>query len=643
MSQNGGAHTGSGAPAEDRRAPVSRRRFAASELSRTGTVQRRGLRRRILLWFLILSLVPLLVSNTVGYLVTRRIIENQVRSRLRALVEAEAAHVAAEVERNQLLLERVVLGSGQFAATVERAAETSAPDRAARARLELDRVLQQRLMDLRPLSDLLVIDPGGQVLAATRAELVGADWAGTDLYRVGRYDRFFASDWDTRAGIAGPVYRLGAPITNPEGRSVGILAATVGLGHTGEFLTISPHLTGDIRAYVVDDEGRPVLASGVGAWVDQSQPLVSPLIQRSGTEAATDRYETGDGTEVLGSAVSVRGLPWRFVAEMSVAEAFGPLRSLALLALALEAAFALVLVAVVWIVARSIVAPLRRLVAAAERIRDGELGVKVGINRSDELGELGRTFDLMSHELSTSAERLRSLHEQELRRAAQLASVGELASGIAHEMKNPIVGLATGLDLLAAQRSRDGPSDSLLSQMREQLHRLESAIRDLLSYARPKQPMLTSADPGELVERAIALVRPQADAAGVTIETRASGGASRLPADPELMTQALVNLALNGVQAMGPGGRLTVTTVSGNGTIRIEITDTGPGVPMDQLEFIFRPFYTTKHRGTGLGLSISRGIVERHGGRLEVASSVGEGTTFSLIFPSDRMDPESAR
>lgn len=374
--------------------------------------------------------------------------------------------------------------------------------------------------------------------------------------------------------------------------------------------------------------------------MDQSQPLASPLIEPSGREAAAGRYEAGDGTEVLGSAVSVRGLPWRFVAEMPVAEAFGPLRSLGALALALEAVFALMLVGVVWVVARSIVAPVRRLVDAAERIRAGELGASVNIRRSDELGELGRTFDQMSRELSTSAERLQALHEQELRRAAQLASVGELASGIAHEMKNPIVGLATGLDILAAQRSPDGPRDTLLDQMHEQLHRLESAIRDLLSYARPKKPMLTSADPRDLVDRAIALVRPQADAAGVKIETRSSDGAARLRADPELMTQALVNLALNGVQAMGPGGRLTVTTASVNGAIRIEIADTGPGVPANQLEFIFRPFYTTKHRGTGLGLSISRGIVERHGGRLEVASSVGDGTTFTLVFPANGANAE---
>jgi len=598
---------------------------------------RKGLRRRILLWFLVLSLVPLLVSNTAGYLVTRKIIEGQARTRLRALVTAEASHVAGEVQRNQLQLERVVLGSGQFAVAVQRA--MAAPQgRGVLERVALDELLRRRLTELRPLTELMVLDTNGRVLAATRAGQLGADWRHTDLYRIGRYDRFFASDWGTRAGIAGPIYRLAAPIADSEGRSVGILAATVGLGHTEEFLTISPHLTAKTRAYVVDRDGRPVMTSGAAASIEPGQPLASPLLMPSATAAATARYAGSDGVEVLGSAAAVPGLPWQFVAEMPVAEAFGSLRSLAALAAALEAVFALALVAIVWMVARSIVAPLRRLVAAAERIRAGELGVEVNIRRSDELGELGQTFDQMSRELGTSAERLRELHEQELRRAAQLASVGELASGIAHEMKNPIVGLATGLDLLARRAPSDRQTDTLMGQMREQLHRMESAIRDLLSYARPKAPMLTSADPGELVQRAVALVRPQADAAGVVIETKAQGGGSRLRADPELMTQALVNLALNGVQAMGPGGRLTVTTVAGNGTIRIEIADSGPGVPMEQLEFIFRPFYTTKHRGTGLGLSISRGIVERHGGRLEVESNVGEGTTFSLVFPADGAD-----
>jgi signal transduction histidine kinase len=98
------------------------------------------------------------------------------------------------------------------------------------------------------------------------------------------------------------------------------------------------------------------------------------------------------------------------------------------------------------------------------------------------------------------------------------------------------------------------------------------------------------------------------------------------------MTQTLVNLALNGIQAMRPGGVLSISTTVTGDEVRLAVSDTGVGVPEDQLEKIFRPFYTTKHQGTGLGLAITRGIVDRHGGRLEVVSRPGEGSTFTLVF-----------
>jgi len=286
----------------------------------------------------------------------------------------------------------------------------------------------------------------------------------------------------------------------------------------------------------------------------------------------------------------------------------------------------------VWMVARSIVTPLRHLVAGAERIRAGELGVAVRVDRADELGDLGRTFNQMSQELRASTRRIQELHDQEMGRAAQLASVGELASGIAHEIKNPLVGVMSGLDLLGKHAGTGTQMETLTGQMREQLGRIESAIRDLLSYARPKAPLRLWTDPNRLVDRVARLLAPQAEGAGVRIETRLSPSVPKVEVDPELMTQTLVNLALNGIQAMGPGGVLTFSTAPSGQQVRLMVRDTGSGIPDDQLEQIFRPFYTTKHRGTGLGLAITRGIVERHGARLTVESEVGTGSTFTILF-----------
>ncbi len=604
------------------------------------TPLRSGLGRRILLWFLILSLVPLLVSNLVGYLVTRGIMEGQVRQYLTALTEVEAQHVAIEVERHQLYLDALVAGNSFLPRSIKavvpavRSGRRQGPVVAA-----LHEHLDRKLAELQPLTELLVLDTDGQVIAATRHDRVGADWSRQEVFRVGRAARFFAEEWETQQGRVEPVYRLATPIVDDEDGVVGVLVGAVGFGRLRDFLRISPHLAGDVHSYIVDSRGRPLLVSHVHEPIDYGEAFPSPLTDRPPGSVA--QYLNYEGVEVLGTSVAIPGIPWRYIAEISVTSAFGQLRTLALLAAVLEAGFALLLVTVVWIVARSIVAPLRRLVGAAERIRAGALGVEVKIDRQDELGDLGRTFNQMSGELQTSAAQIQELHDQEMRRAAQLASAGELASGIAHEIKNPLVGVASGVDLLEGKLRDDPKAATVLSQIREQLRRMESAIRDLLSYARPKEPRLLWTAPEQLVDRVVSLVRPQAETAGVRIQKRAGADARQIHVDPELMTQALVNLALNGIQALGPGGVVGISTDCVNGEVRISVSDTGAGIPEDRLDEIFRPFFTTKHQGTGLGLAITRGIVERHGGRLEVESEEGQGSQFTLVFTDTDQEPDA--
>jgi signal transduction histidine kinase len=590
-----------------------------------------GLSRRILAWFLVLSLVPLFLSNTVGYQVTRRILESQVQRYLTAITEVEARFVATEVERHQRNLDAVVAGNADLAQAVaqagaERRDAPADPRTAETLQLHLARLLP----GIPPVTELFVLDTQGIVLAATLPGRVGADWSGTLLHQVGRRERFFSEDLEAVGGLVSPVYRLGTPLRDAGGTAVGVLAASIGFEGLEAFLRISPLLAGDIHTFVVDREGRPLFASHAHPGLEYAARLPSPLADAG--NGATERYANYEGIEVMAASVPVPGRSWRYIAEAPVSSVLGQLHGLALLAAALEAGFALLLVAVVWLVARSIVAPLRRLVHAAERLRRGELGVEVRIDRPDELGELGRTFNQMSRELQASTQQIQELHDQEMRRAAQLASVGELASGIAHEIKNPLIGVTSGLGLLSKRVGEDPAVRNIVGQMHAQLQRIEAAIRDLLSYARPKAPRTMLTDPGRLIDRVVGLIRAQAEAAGVRVETRLAPEVPKIEIDLDLMTQTLINLALNGVQAMTPGGVLTISAARVGEKVRIGISDTGTGIPKDELEKVFRPFYTTKHEGTGLGLAISRGIIDRHGGTMEVTSEPGRGSTFTIAF-----------
>ncbi len=596
-----------------------------------------GLGRRILLWFLVLSLVPLLLSNSVGYVVSRGIIERQIEHYLRAIAEIQAQQVATEVERHKLYLRGIADANRAIFSGLPRAGMAwRQPSKQEPALATIQAHLVHELMEFSSLSELFVIDGSGTVIVATESARLGEDWLLRELFRRGAIEPYFAVDWETHDGETVPTYLLAVPIRDDQQDLAGVLTATARIDMLKAFLRLPEHPVEDVHAFIVDAMGRPVFISHAHRLIDYGQTLPSPLVDRPPGSMA--RYVNYEGVDVVGISVAVRDVPWLYITEVSVASALGQLRGLALLAAALESLFALLLVAVVWTVARSIVAPLRRLVSAAESIRRGALGVKVGIERDDELGDLGRTFNQMSGELKSSAREIKELHEQEMRRAAQLASVGELASGIAHEIKNPLVGMASGVDVLSRLIGTDPKSAAILGQIQAQVCRIESAIHDLLSYASPKEPLFTWAEPKQLADRLVALVRPQAVAAGVQVMERYSTALPSIRIDPELMTQALVNLALNAIQAMEPGGTLEVSLESSDAGVRFTISDTGKGIPAEELKQIYRPFYTTKHQGTGLGLAITRAIVERHNGHIEMESEPGEGTSFTLVIPAESQE-----
>lgn len=592
---------------------------------------RGGLGRRILVWFLVLSLLPLFLSNSVGYGVSRRIIENQVREYLQALVAVQADHVAHQVEMHQLRLEGMVAHSRFLSANIGAAsmavASGSMQDPAVTA---LQSYLNRRHRELVTLSELYVLDASGVMIGATRPQRLGSRLSDSDLFNTASRGRFFIGEWEDERGSTHSVFRLATPIIDERGATAGVLGATVDPDEQREFLDLEAHLGSHVEAFVLCAAGRPLFVSDAHASVDYGQRLPSPLVDLPPGSMAT--YVNHEGLEVIGISLPIGDLPWLYVAELPVDAAFGQLRSLRVLSAALEGLFALALVGIVWLVAGSIVSPLKRLVSAAEGIRSGDLEAQVQVDRADELGELSETFNQMAQGLRESASQIRELHEQDMRRAGQLASVGELAAGIAHEIKNPLVGASSGIDMLEEAIRGDPSSESLLAQVRAQLRRIESAIRDLLSYARPTQPTIGSVAPRQLVERTVALIGSQAEAAGVRVEQSPSSTTRSVSVDPELLTQALINLSLNAIQAMPEGGVLTFGIEDGEGEIGISVQDTGPGMSDAVIGKIFKPFFTTKHRGTGLGLAITRSIVERHGGRVEVKSAPGSGSTFTLVL-----------
>jgi len=235
-------------------------------------------------------------------------------------------------------------------------------------------------------------------------------------------------------------------------------------------------------------------------------------------------------------------------------------------------------------------------------------------------------------------ERARSESERlhaRLREAERLATAGELAAGMAHELRNPLSAILNATALLADEtRLTADERASTLSAMRTEARRLNRILSDFLKFARPQAARVAPGDLRDVLEHVSGLIRDDRPrAARVDVKVAVDPGLPRFPFDRDQLIQVVWNLALNGVEAMNGRGRLSLEGSHRSGHVALAVSDTGPGIPPERREHVFEPFYTGKPNGTGLGLTIADRIVAAHGGRIEIDSSPGRGTIVTLLFP----------
>jgi signal transduction histidine kinase len=258
-------------------------------------------------------------------------------------------------------------------------------------------------------------------------------------------------------------------------------------------------------------------------------------------------------------------------------------------------------------------------------------------NRNDEIGDLGRNFNQMVQQLRESRLEIERLHRTQMSRAEHLATLGELATGLAHEIRNPLAGIAGVIEIIGRDLPTTSPARAVVKDVRQEIARINQIVTDLLQTARPHPPRVRKSDLNTTVEHAVMLGRQQALAKSVEIILNKDHSLPEVEHDSDQIHQVLLNLLLNALQAIELNGKVTVTIKSQGSTAVVEVADDGRGIPSEELPHIFRPFYTTKGEGTGLGLSLARRIVEDHHGRIDVTSTVGKGTSFAVILPLERM------
>lgn len=286
------------------------------------------------------------------------------------------------------------------------------------------------------------------------------------------------------------------------------------------------------------------------------------------------------------------------------------------------------------IVRRLVHAPLSTVTAAMREVAAGRFEARVEGALPGELQVIADGFNTMVAEIARDRGEIVDLHRKQLAHADRLATLGELAAQLAHEVRNPLTGLSTALQVLQREAEAGSPRRGLIDKMLLQLSRMDKTMGDFLRYARLPEAAPRPFALKDALARVLFLVGPRLKAQKVELLQSVPDSLPRLLGDPGQLEQVFLNLCLNAAQAMPEGGTLEVGAApQGEGAVLVTVRDTGVGIAPADLERAFEPFFTTREGGSGLGLPITRQIVMAHGGELWLESEPGRGTTAHVRLP----------
>ncbi len=280
--------------------------------------------------------------------------------------------------------------------------------------------------------------------------------------------------------------------------------------------------------------------------------------------------------------------------------------------------------------ARQVIRPIGRFIRYVGRIADGDLSpIRPTRRYRDEFSTLAIAINRMLDELEA--------RQEQLLQSRKMAAVGTLTSGIAHELNNPLNNISLTVETLLDdyEGTDDKQKKKFLNDIFIQVQRAGATVENLLDFTRKDQPVITAVSIHDVLEGTLKLMGNEISLAGVETHFEVTPDLPQVSGNPRNLQQVFLNLFLNAIQAMPKGGELKIEAARDDGFIRVSVRDTGVGIPEEDLEKVFEPFFTTKEagEGTGLGLSVSYSIIEKQGGKLEVESGTGKGTTFFVSLP----------
>ncbi|HTE43733.1 MAG TPA: ATP-binding protein [Gemmatimonadaceae bacterium] len=425
------------------------------------------------------------------------------------------------------------------------------------------------------------------------------------------------------------------------------------VGSVSELRRISDPRTAKVFADLVGSDASLLLgARNGGVWTNLEKPVSGPTLPAA--DSGSNEYRAADGGGRIGSAAPVAHTPWiawvEFPSDVILAPAHRFLIMIGAVAFVVLVAGGLG----GWLFSRRIAIPLEEVSAAAEGIAAGDLSRRVvARDKVDELGRLATSFNSMATQVEDAhhglehrvADRTAELQaalaeletaQEELVRKERLATLGQLAGSVGHELRNPLGVMTNSLYLLSMVAPAEPPLlREYLGIIKGQVTLSEKIVGDLLDFARVKMPSTERFPLRAIVSEQLARA---GNLTNLTVSCDESPDLPFAVADRTQVGQIVLNLLTNAVQAVGDSaGSITVRSrLEAPGNLRLEVIDTGCGIPPANIDRIFDPLFTTKARGIGLGLSVSRQLARVNGGDILVTSEVGVGSTFALTLPADR-------
>jgi len=606
-----------------------------------------NLRIKVMLLFVFLALAPLGLVGFFAIKTAEELILNMVKNQLENVAVDKAALLERWISERRADLE-VVAGSAIIRSLNH---DAIAPY------LELVRDTYK------VYSGFVVVSREGGISYASSPQKYDAD--GSAWFREARLGRPYMSDIAFDPLHQESFFLVAAPVLDDSGQVAGAVCAKVGT-HV---------ILSTVLRLVLGETGECYLVNREGAFLAHKEPgrILTENISQSesfknilATENHRTTYTDYRGIEVIGASVKVGGTDWALVVEQDKDEAFAGavrLKRYIFLAAAVSASGALILA---WLLSHYLVNPIRQLGLAAGQLAQGEFDPAMfQTQRADEIGALYHAFGHMAEQLQARQQNLEQemvqnrceleetgakliMTQQAVARSQQLASLGRLASGVAHEIRTPLTSLKLFLESVESDIAISLDYEEDFRVAMGQIRRMEATINRFLDFARPQDPIFSLIEVPDLIEELLLVVGPIARKQETIIEKSLADHLPAIRGDRKQLGEALLNLMINSLEAMKQRGVLSITagldelpaTSGRRRCIRIDVGDHGPGIPEENLARVFEPFFTTKATGAGLGLAIVARIAQRHGGVIHLNCLPGEGMVASLLIPTDGQEVE---